>query len=351
MEKHFLRSFAFVHKARQYTQNRNMSHVAHKPSIFGCKKCWLYRKWEIPLNSNIWIPWGWIGFTDVRWTYKFLVFPHRFFDISVFRHGWQRWWHAPAGVCWRRSATCSCTQATPPDDDDDDMPPLGICWCRCIFGDQPERRWQCDLERFVQDSFEWADRNASKLSKGIKRQTASEIGQIRGPCWRWNLKTSKKSTPKWEAFPIMAVASAKATHVDRNASPLLHRWWWRWTPHLWSTLGKSPTALLSMGPVRWVMLMTCRAWNILEHQNLVDQTIPRTLSQVSSKPSPPYAEARATGAPKEVPAATEKVLPETPVSTFRPGDQVLIKGTTKQLNWSTRDHWEHQRWYLFCKTG
>ena len=38
------------------------------------------------------------------------------------------------------------------------------------------------------------------------------------------------------------------------------------------------------------------------------------------------------GAPKEVPAATEKVLPETPVSTFRPGDQVLIKGTTKQLN-------------------
>lgn len=37
MEKHFLRSFAFVHKARQYTQNRNMSHVAHKPSIFGAK--------------------------------------------------------------------------------------------------------------------------------------------------------------------------------------------------------------------------------------------------------------------------------------------------------------------------
>ena len=58
MEKHFLRSFAFVHKARQYTQNRNMSHVAHKPSIFGAKNVhytyiYIYREWEIPLNSNI----------------------------------------------------------------------------------------------------------------------------------------------------------------------------------------------------------------------------------------------------------------------------------------------------------
>ena len=33
----FCAVFAFVHKARQYTQNRNMSHVAHKPSIFGAK--------------------------------------------------------------------------------------------------------------------------------------------------------------------------------------------------------------------------------------------------------------------------------------------------------------------------
>ena len=128
------------------------------------------------------------------------------------------------------------------------------------------------------------------------------------------------------SIPNHGVASAKVTHVDRHAS------------------SPSPDDDDELPPLEYVGEITNGTAEHGTGQNDADDMPSLEYfgtskpsgpnhskdSQPSvSKPSPPYAEARATGAPKEVPAPTEKVLPETPVSTFRPGDQVLVKGTTK----------------------
>jgi len=224
----------------------------------------------------------------------------------------------------------AATQATPPDDDDDDMPPLEYVGADASLGISLREGDSVILKGLSKTALNGQTGTLQSFQKASKGRLPVKLDKS-GSMLAVKPENIEKINTKVGGIPNHAVASAKATHVDRNASPPPPDDDDDELPPL-EYVGEITNGTAEHGTGQ---MSDADDMPSLEYFGASKPSGPNHSkdSQPSvSKPSPPYAEARATGAPKEVPAATEKVLPETPVSTFRPGDQVLIKGTTKQLN-------------------
>ena len=112
----------------------------------------------------------------------------------------------------------AATQATPPDDDDDDMPPLEYVGADASLGISLREGDSVILKGLSKTALNGQTGTLQSFQKASKGRLPVKLDKS-GSMLAVKPENIEKINTKVGGIPNHAVASAKATHVDRNASP------------------------------------------------------------------------------------------------------------------------------------